>query len=136
MDDKDQNISFGDTELFLCGPGGEMKPLGRVVEHNTDFEAEDEPMLFPVKGDFSITADMPSLSDWFKKNIELWPVRIAQNMLDRLGDYQALWHKYYGAGMRKERRELERRFNALAQRLAIHCGNYGIMIKKHDDQVD
>lgn len=73
---------------------------------------------------------MPSLSKWFEEIPDLKPVRKAQDMLTQLRDYHALWHKYYGMGMRKERRRIERNFNALAQRFILHCKIYNITISK------
>lgn len=118
-------------ELLLCDADGEMKPIGKIVDCSTSLESEESPDCIPTKNSFSFSFsfEMPSLSKWFEENAELKPIKEAQDMLNRLRDYQALWRKYYGFGMRKERRKIERNFNALAQRFVIHCRQYGITIK-------
>lgn len=117
------------TELFICNPNGEMKPLGKVVECSTSLESEEDADYVPTKDSFSFSFEVPNLSKWFEENANLKPIREAQDMLTRLRDYHALWHKYYGFGMRKERRKIERNFNAIAQRFVIHCRLYNITIK-------
>lgn len=129
MVDKNTDKLFGNPELLLCDVDGEMKPLGKVVEYSTSLESEEESDCVPTKNSFSFSFEMPSLSKWFEENAELKPIKEAQDMLNRLRDYQALWRKYYGFGMRKERRKIERNFNALAQRFVNHCRQYGITIK-------
>lgn len=117
-----------DRELLICSADGEMKPVGKLVEQSTSLESEESPDCIPTKSSFSFSFEMPSLSKWFEENAELKPIKEAQDMLNRIRDYQALWRKYYGFGMRKERRKIERNFNALAQRFVIHCRQYGITI--------
>lgn len=117
-----------DRELLICSADGEMKPVGKLVEQSTNLESEESPDCIPTKNSFSFSFEMPSLSKWFEENAELKPIKEAQDILNRLRDYQALWRKYYGFGMRKERRKIERNFNALAQRFVIHCRQYGITI--------
>lgn len=129
MGNKDTNKLFGNPELLICDPNGEMKPLGKVVGCSTSLESEVEADYVPTKNSFSFSFEMPSLSKWFEENAELKPIKEAQDMLNRLRDYQALWRKYYGFGMRKERRKIERNFNALAQRFALHCKIYNITIR-------
>lgn len=129
MDDKDTDELFGNSELLICDPNGEMRSLGKVVECSTSFESEEEADYVPTKDSFSFSFEMPRLSKWFEENANLKPIQEAQNMLDRLRDYHALWHKYYGFGMRKECRRIERYFNALAQRFALHCKIYNITIQ-------
>lgn len=128
MVDKNTDKLFGNPELQLCNADGEMKPIGKVVDCSTSLESEEESDCVPTTNNFSFSFEMPSLSKWFEENAELKPIKEAQDMLNRLRDYQALWHKYYGMGMRKERRKIERNFNALAQRFVIHCRQYGITI--------
>lgn len=130
MGDKDTDKLFGNPELLICGPDGEMKPLGKVTECSASFESEEGATHVPTSADFSITYEIPRLSGWFEERPELEPVKEAQAMLDRLRNYQYLWRKYYGFGMRKERRKIERAFNALAQRLVAHCKMYYITIQK------
>lgn len=133
MGDKDTNKLFGNPEILICEPNGEMKPLGKVVECSARLESEDEADYVPTKDSFSFSFKVPSLSKWFEENANLKPVQEAQDMLTRLRDYHALWHKYYGMGMRKERRKIERNFNALSQRFALHCKNYNITIKSTEE---
>lgn len=130
MTNKDTTVNFGNPELLICGEDGEMKPMGKVVECSTSLESEDETDCVPTKNSFSFSCEMPSLSKWYEELPELKPIKEAQNMLTRLRDYHALWHKYYGMGMHKERRKIERDFNALAQRFALYCKMYNITIKK------
>lgn len=130
MTNKDTTVNFGNPELLICGEDGEMKPIGKVVECSTNLESEEESDYVPTKDSFSFSFEVPSLSKWFEENANLKPIQVAQDMLARLLDYHALWHKYYGMGMRKERRRIERNFNALAQRFALHCKMYNITIKK------
>lgn len=118
-----------EPELLLCDADGELKPIGKIVGCSTSLESEESPDYIPTKNSFSFSFEMPSLSKWFEERPELQPVRAAQDMLNRLRDYQALWRKYFGFGMRKERRKIERNFNALAQRFVNHCRLYGITIK-------
>lgn len=132
MGDKDTDKLFGDPELLICDANGEMKPLGKVVECSTSLESEEEADYIPTKDRFSFSCEMPSLSKWFEENANLKPIQEAQDMLARLRDYHALWHKYYGFGMRKERRKIERNFNALAQRFILHCKIYNITIRSTD----
>lgn len=132
MGDKDTDKLFGNPEILIGEPGGEMKPLGKVVECSTSLESEEEVDYVPTKNSFSFSCEVPSLSKWFEENANLKPIQEAQAMLDRLRDYHALWHKYYGFGMRKERRKIERNFNALAQRFILHCKIYNITIRSTD----
>lgn len=138
MGDKDTDKLFGNPELLICDPNGEMRSIGKVVERSTSFESEEESDYVPTRSSFSLSCEMPSLSKWFEENANLKPIQEAQNMLDRLREYHALWHKYYGFGMRKERRKIERDFNALAQRFALHCKIYNITIqsKKTNEHKD
>lgn len=129
MVDKNTDKLFRNPVLLLCDADGEMKPLGKVVECSTSLESEEESDCVPTKGNFSFSFEMPGLSKWFEENANPKPIREAQDMLSRLRDYHALWHKYYGFGMRKERRKIERDFNALAQRFVNHCRLHGISIK-------
>lgn len=138
MGDKDTDKLFGNPELPIGEPGGEMKPLGKVVECGTSLESEEEADYVPTKDSFSFSFEVPSLSKWFEENPNLKPIQEAQDMLTRLRDYHALWHKYYGLGMRKERRKIERNFNTLAQCFALHCKIYNITIqsKKKNEHKD
>lgn len=129
MGDKGTDKLFGNPEIQICDPNGDMKPLGKVVECSTSFESEEEPDYVPTRGSFSFSFEVPSLSKGFEENANLKPIQEAQNMLTRLRGYHTLWHKYYGFGMRKERRKIERNFNALAQRFALHCKIYNITIQ-------
>lgn len=129
MGDKDMNELFGKAEILICDPNGEMKPLGKVVECSTSPESEEKSDYVPTKDSFSFSFEVPSLSVWFEGNANLKPIQMAQDMLTRLRDYHALWHKYYGMGMRKERRKIERDFNTLAQRFTLHCKIYNITIQ-------
>lgn len=131
MGDKNTDKLFGNPEILICDPNGDMKPLGEVVECSTSIESEEESDYIPTKDSFSFSFsfEIPSLSKWFEGNANLKPIQEAQDMLTRLRDYHAMWHKYYGMGMRKERRMIERKFNALAQRFVNHCRLYGISIK-------
>lgn len=132
-ENKDTNKLFGNPELLICGEDGEIKPLSKVVECSTSLESKEETDCVPTRNCFSFSCELPHLSKWFEENPELKPVREAQDMLMRLRDYHALWHKYYGMGMRKERRKIERDFNALAQRFSLHCKIYNIIITRNHE---
>lgn len=134
MGDKDTDKLFGNPELLIYDANDEMKPLGKVVECSTSLESEEEADYVPTKDSFSFSFEVPNLSKWFEENANLKPIREAQDMLTRLRDYHALWHKYYGMGMRKERRKIERNFNALAQRFTLHCKIYNITIQSKKDK--
>jgi hypothetical protein len=138
MGDKDTDKLFGNPEILIGEPGGELKPLGKVVECSTSLESEKEADYVHTTDSFSFSCEMPILSKWFEENANLKPIREAQDMLTRLRDYHALWHKYYGFGMRNERRKIERNFNTLAQRFALHCKIYNITIqsKKTNEHKD
>lgn len=41
MGDKDTDKLFGNPELLICDPNGEMTPLGKVVENSTRLNPED-----------------------------------------------------------------------------------------------
>lgn len=131
MGDKDTDTHklFGNSELLICDTNSEMKPLGKVVECSTSLESEEEADYVPTKDSFSFSFEVPNLSKWFEERAYIKQIQEAQDMLTRLRDYHALWHKYYGMGMRKERRKIERNFNALAQRFALHCKIYNITIR-------
>lgn len=129
MVNKDNNIFNRKAELYLI-EDGKMKQIGKVVENSTIIGSEDGYDCVPTKDSFSFSFEGPRLSKWFEENVNIKPVREAQDMLTRLRDYQALWHKYYGFGLRKERRKIERNFNALAQHFVNHCRIYGITIKQ------
>ena len=133
MVDKD-NVLSGERMLFIGKSEAKMKPLGKVVECSTSIESEEDADYIPTKYSFSFSFEMPSLSKWFEENPNLKPIQEAQDMLTRLRDYHAMWHKYYGMGMRKERRKIERNFNALAQRFALHCKIYNITIRLSKDK--
>lgn len=107
-----------------------MKPIGKVVECGTNLESEEESDYVPTKDGFSFSFEAPSLSKRFEENANLKPIQVAQDMPARLRDCHAPRHKYHGMGMRKERRRIERNFNAPAQRFALHCKMYDITIKK------
>lgn len=128
MRDKDNNIINRESRLMYISEDGVMKPLEKVLNGTTIASVQVSDCV-PTKDSLSFSCEIPGLSKWFEKNFDLEPLRKAQNMLDRLRDYQALWNKYYGFGMRKERRKIERKFNVLAQRFVIHCKLYGITIK-------
>lgn len=117
------------SELRICSAEGEMKPVGKIVNCSTSLEAAEESECVQTMNSFSFSFEMPGLSRWFEDNPKLKPMQEAQDMLTRLRDYHALWHKYYGMGMRKERRRIERNFNALAQRFVNHCRLYNLIIK-------
>lgn len=138
MGDKDTDKLFGNPEILICDPNGEMKPLGKVVECSTSLESEEDADYVPTKDSFSLSFEVPGLSEWFEENPNLKPIQEAQDMLDRLRDYHALWHKYYGFGMRKERRKIERDFNALVKLFVLHCKIYYITIqsKKTNEHKD
>lgn len=129
MGDKDTDKLFGKSELLICEADGGLKPIAKVVECSTSIESEEEADYIPTKDDFSFSFEVPNLSKWFEENANLKPIQEAQDMLTRLRDYHAMWHKYYGMGMRKERRKIERNFNTLAQRFALHCKIYNITIR-------
>ena len=133
MGDKDDNIFNRKAELYLI-KDGEIKQLGKVVEKSTIIGSEDGYDCVPTKDSFSFSCEMPCLSKWFEDNHDLKPIREAQDMLTQLRNYKAIWNKYYGFGMRKERRRIERNFKKLAQRFVIHCRLYGITVKQtsHD----
>lgn len=38
MGDKDTDKLFGNPELLICDPNGEMKPLGKIVEGSTELD--------------------------------------------------------------------------------------------------
>lgn len=134
MGDKDTNMLFGNCAIFIGESEADMKLLGKIMENSTSFESEEESDYVPTKDSFSFSFEVPRLSKWFEENANLKPIQEAQNMLDRLHHYHALWHKYYGFGMRKERRKIERDFNALAQRFALHCKIYNITIQSQKDK--
>ena len=134
MGEEDTNLMFGKPTLFVGKSEADMKPLGKVVECSTSLESEEESDYVPTKDSFSFSFEVPSLSKWFEENANLKPIREAQDMLTRLCDYHALWHKYYGFGMRKERRKIERNFNVLAKRFALHCNIYNITIRPSKDK--
>lgn len=138
MGDKDTNMLFGNCAIFIGKSEADMMPLGKIVENSTSLESEEEADYVPTKDSFSFSFEVPNLSKWFEENANLKPIQVAQDMLARLRDYHALWHKYYGFGMRKERRKIERDFNALAQRFALHCKIYNITIqsKKTNEHKD
>lgn len=130
MGDKDTDKLFGNSELLICGPDGEIKPIGKVLKCQMNFEPDSETIVrLPTRADFSFSCEMPDWSDWFKEHPEIQAVRKAQKMLDKLQDYHSLWHKYYGMGMRKERRKIERDFHTLALNFSLYCRMYGIMIE-------
>ncbi len=138
MGDKDTDKLFGNPELLIYDANGEMKPLGKVVECSTSLESEEDADYVPTKDSFSFSFEVPSLSKWFEENPNLKPIQEAQDMLTRLRDYHAMWHKYYGMGMRKERRKIERDFNALVKCFVLHCKIYNITIqsKKTNEHKD
>lgn len=41
MGEKDTDKLFGNPEILICDPNGEMKPLGKVVENSTRLNPED-----------------------------------------------------------------------------------------------
>lgn len=128
MRDKDTNILNCKKRVMYISADGGMKPLGKVL-NGTTIASEQGSDCVLATDSLSFSCEIPGLSKWFENNFDLEPLRKAQNMLDQLRDYQALWNKYYGFGMRKERRKIERKFNVLAQRFVIHCKLYGITIK-------
>lgn len=118
------------TELFIRDANGEMKPLGKVVEGSTRLESDVVSDFAPTKDSLSYSFETTLQSKWFEEKSLPKPLQEAQNMLTRMRDYYALWHKYYGFGRRKERRIIVRKFKALAQRFNKHCKLYGITIKQ------
>lgn len=124
------NKLFEDSKLFLCDADGKLRPIGNIVEHSTSLESKEVTNHIPTMNSLSFSCEIPHLAKWYEKNANLKPLQNAQVMLDRLRELHALWHKYYGFGMRKERRKIEQNFKALAQRFVNHCRLHNIMIKK------
>lgn len=119
MGDKDNNLFFGDTELYFCTADNVMKPIGKAIEHSINYKSDTETdLLKPSKQSYSFSA---TVEGDFNKLFDLEPLRKAQAMLDKLREYSALYHKYYGMGMRKERRRIKRDFDALRQRFLRYC---------------
>lgn len=63
MNEKELNELFGKSELLICDPNGEMKPLGKVVEDSTELDrlsvrekAQFEPLNI---GPISFECEMP-----------------------------------------------------------------------------
>lgn len=63
MGDKDTDKLFGNPELLICDPNGEMKPLGKVVKGSTELDrlsvrekAQFEPLNI---GPISFECEMP-----------------------------------------------------------------------------
>lgn len=69
MGDKDTDKLFGNPELLICDPNGEMKPLGKIVEGSTELDrlSVREKMQFEplhikpqmIKGEFPIDYAAP-----------------------------------------------------------------------------
>lgn len=126
---KDTHINR-ESIFYLVEEHGEMKPLGKIVKNSVSFKYEEKPYHLQAKNSLSFSVEVSDIPKWFEENLK--PMREAQAMLDRLREFHALWHKYYGLGMRKERRKIERDFNALAQRFVLYCKRYGIEIKRKE----
>lgn len=129
MGEKDIIELFGNPELLICNTNGAMKPVGKIVDQSISFEPEEKAVPVPIKNSFSFSIKSPDLEKLWEENKDLKSLKEAQAMYDRLRDHQAIWRKYYGKGMRKERRRIEREFKALQERLLKHCEHYGIIIK-------
>lgn len=63
MGDKDTDKLFGNPEILICDPNGEMKPLGKVVEGSTELDklsVRENMLTEPLKiKPISINFDMP-----------------------------------------------------------------------------
>lgn len=63
MGDKDTGKLFGNPELLICDPNGEMKPLGKIVEGSTELDklsVRENMLTEPLKiKPISINFDMP-----------------------------------------------------------------------------
>lgn len=132
MESTKDAIMNGESTFFMVDEHGEMKSLGKIVENSVSLKSEEEPYHIQPKNSFSFSVEVPGISKWFEENPNLKQMQEAQAMLDRLREFHAMWHKYYGLGMRKERRKIERDFNALAHRFVLYCKRYGIEIKRKE----
>lgn len=132
MEEKDNpTLKFAECELYINSSEIGNVPIGKTETFSVQSDDIDDTDIIhaPAKKNFSISFSIPELTEPFKERAYIQSIKEAQEMLDRLRDYQNLWRKYYGFGQRRERRRIERSFNALAQRLAIHCRMYGITIQ-------
>lgn len=69
MGDKDTDKLFGNSEILICDPNGEMKPLGKVVENSVELDRlsvrekmQFEPLRIKpqmIKGEFPIDYAAP-----------------------------------------------------------------------------
>lgn len=63
MGDKDTDKLFGNPEIPICDPNGEMKPLGKIVEGSTELDklsVREKMLTEPLKiKPISINFDMP-----------------------------------------------------------------------------
>lgn len=114
MGDKDTDKLFGNSELLICGPDGEMKPLGKVVECSTSLESEESDCV-PTKEYYSF--DFKMKEEDFKTLLGHplleYPMilKIAESMCKDINDLIKTYGflKRKGKLNRRERRERERK---------------------------
>lgn len=131
MGDKDTNMLFGNTEILIGEPGGEMKPL-KMVEGSLRIESEDSEPIHPAKNTYSMTLEAPQLEKSWYDFAYLKPVKDAQRMLDRMYELHHQYRKLLGMGQRRERRRIAREFDALYAKLDAHCTMFGITFKRKE----
>lgn len=69
MGDKDTDKLFGNPEILIGEPGGEMKPL-KVVEGSLKIESEDSEPILPAKNSYSMTFGAPQLEKpWVRREV-------------------------------------------------------------------
>lgn len=129
MGDKDTDRLFGNPELLICDPNGEMKPLGKVVESSISFESEEELSCNPGRNSYSFNfkadIDDDTLGISFSK-----PLRIAESMRESINDLieNYAFLRREGKLNRKERREREREIKKRLSRYISFCNENGLQI--------
>ena len=131
MGDKDTDKLFGNPEILIGEPGGEMKPL-KVVEGSVTIESEDSEPIPPANNSYSMTFETPQLEKPWYDFTRLKPVKDAQRMLDRMQELHCQYRKLLGMGQRRERRRIAKEFDTLYAKLAAHCTMYGITFKRKE----
>lgn len=132
MGDKDTDKLFGNPEILIGEPGGDMKPL-EVVEGSLKIESGDIEPIPLAKNIYSMTFKAPQLEKSWYDFTHLKSVKDAQRMLDRLQELHRQYRKLLGMGQRRERRRIAREFDALYAKLDAHCKWYGITFKRKEN---
>lgn len=122
MGDKDMDELFGNSELLICEPNGEIRSLGRIVERSVSFESEEELPCKPGRDSYSIDCKA-DIDDDTREVLFPKALRTAESMREEINDFIKTYGflRREGKLNRRERREREREIKQRLGRFKTFC---------------